>query len=205
MDKRIKKLKQQHEIKKSEINKKLQEFEKSGKKNAEDLFVELCFCLCTPLSKAERVIQIINPKNKDILLKKSQKELEKLLRRHVRFHKNKSKYIIEARKVLKNLKKLSKNPDKARDFLVENVKGLSFKEASHFLRNTGYNGLAIIDGHILNCLKEHGVLKTNDRPKNKKEYLKMENKIKEFSKKTKIPVDELDLLFWSNKTGKVLK
>lgn len=202
---KIKALKKQYKEKKFEINKKLCEFKKIGKKDAEDLFIELCYCLCTPLSKAERVIQVINFKNKNILLKKGKKELENLLRRHVRFHKNKSKYIIEAREFLKNLKNLSKNPDEARDFLVENVKGLSFKEASHFLRNIGYGGLAIIDGHILNCLKECGVLKSNKRPKNKKEYLEIEDKIKEFAKKTKIPVDELDLLFWSNKTGKVLK
>ena len=202
---KIKILKKQYENKSSEIKERLNEFKKTGKKEAEDLFVELCFCLCTPLSKAERVIQVINFKNKNILLKKGKKELENLLRRHVRFHKNKSKYIIEARRLLKTLKKLSKNPDEARDFLVENVKGLSFKEASHFLRNIGYTGLAIIDGHILNCLKECHVLKNNKRPKNKKEYLEIENKIKEFSKKVKIPVDELDLLFWSNKTGKVLK
>ncbi|MDO8740714.1 MAG: N-glycosylase/DNA lyase [Candidatus Woesearchaeota archaeon] len=205
MEKTIKHLKKQHKNKSSEIKKRLNEFEKTGKKNIEELFVELCYCLCTPLSKAERVIQVITSQNKNVLLKKGQKELENLLIRHVRFHKNKSRYIIEARRALKNLKRLSKNPDEARDFLVENIKGLSFKEASHFLRNIGYKGLAIIDGHILNCLKEHGVLKSNKRPKNKKEYLEIENKIKGFAKKVKIPVDELDLLFWSNKTGKVLK
>ncbi|MBI2128913.1 N-glycosylase/DNA lyase [Candidatus Woesearchaeota archaeon] len=205
MEKTIKHLKKQYKDKSSEIKKRLEEFKKTGKKDVEDLFVELCYCLCTPLSKAERVIQVINSKNKTILLKKGKKELENILRRHVRFHKNKSKYIIEARRLLKRLKELSKNPDEARDFLVENIKGLSFKEASHFLRNIGYGGLAIIDGHILNCLKEHGVLKSNKRPKNKKEYLEIENKIKEFAEKARIPVDELDLLFWSNKTGKVLK
>lgn len=204
---KIRELKKQYENKKVEINKKLQEFKKAGKKEAEDLFIELCYCLCTPLSRAERVIRVINSENKNILLKKGKKELENLLRRHVRFHKNKSKYIIEARRLLKTLKKLPKNPFEAREFLIENVdvKGLSFKEASHFLRNIGYKGLAIIDGHILNCLKECCVLKTNKRPKNKKEYFEIESKIKEFAEKIKIPVDELDLLFWSNKTGKVLK
>src|SRR3989338_8115662 len=113
----VKTIKKQYEIKKSEIKGKLDEFEKTGKKCADDIFVELCYCLCTPLSKAERVIQVINSENKNSLLKKGQKELENLLRRHVRFHKNKSKYIIEATRALKTLKKLSKNPDEARDFL----------------------------------------------------------------------------------------
>jgi len=88
---------------------------------------------------------------------------------------------------------------------VQNVKGFGYKEASHFLRNIGYRGLAILDGHIIHSLHQLKVLRTDERPKSRKEYLAMEEKMKKFADKTGIDLDELDLLFWSMRTGKVLK
>ena len=38
------------------------------------------------------------------------------------------------------------------------IKGLGYKEASHFLRNIGFPGYAILDKHILNSLREMGVI-----------------------------------------------
>ena len=86
-----------------------------------------------------------------------------------------------------------------RDFFALNkgIKGLAYKEASHFLRNIGFKGYAILDKHIINSLHEFGVLKTNDKPKNAKEYLEIEQKFIDFSKDVGIGVDELDLLLWS--------
>jgi N-glycosylase/DNA lyase len=157
------------------------------------------------LSKAEKVYKIINKENKEQLLNSNRRNLSNFLKGNCRFHNNKASYIVEARNFIDYIKKLPKDGIEARDFIVQNVKGLNYKEASHFLRNIGYKNLAIIDGHILNSLKEFGVIKSNARPKNKKEYLNLENKIKDFSKDIKIPMDELDLLLWSMKTGKVLK
>jgi len=157
------------------------------------------------MSKAEKVYKVVHTGNKHILLSHDKKKVANFLRRNCRFHNNKASYIVEARKRIDELKKLSKNGVEARDFLVKNIKGLSYKEASHFLRNIGYKNLAIIDSHILNSLKELKVLRTNKRPKNREEYLKIEEKIKKFSQNIKIPMDELDLLLWSMKTGKVLK
>jgi len=39
----------------------------------------------------------------------------------------------------------------------------------------------------------------------RKAYSEMEEKLRQFSKKINIPMDELDLLFWSLETGKVFK
>lgn len=200
---KIKELKQTYEKRKNEIRKRLKEFENIQKK--EDLFIELCFCICTPMSKAERAIQVINHKNKNLLLKGDKEKIARALKKYVRFHNNKAKYIVEARKKINLLEKLPKNSLEARDFLPKNFKGLGLKESSHFLRNIGYKDLAILDVHIINCLHGLGVIKDNTRPVSKRQYEELEKKFKEFSKKVKIPLDELDLLFWSSKTGHILK
>ena len=46
-----------------------------------------------------------------------------------------------------------------------------------------------------------------DLPKNlnKKKYLEIENRMKKFAEDTGIPIDELDLLLWSEETGFVFK
>jgi len=54
-------------------------------------------------------------------------------------------------------------------------------------------------------LHEFGVLKTNEKPKNNKEYLEIEQKFIDFSKEVGIDIDELDLLLWSRKNGRILK
>ena len=106
-------------------------------------------------------------------------------------------------------KKISSFRDKneLRDFFALNkdVKGLGMKEASHFLRNIGFKGYSILDKHIINSLHEFGVLPTNDKPKNPKHYLEIEQKFIGFSKQIGIDMDELDLLLWSRKNGRILK
>ena len=197
----IRELRQLYKQRKHEIRKRLDEFKHPNKDN----FLELCFCICTPMSKAERVIQVINERNKKILLDGSSSEIANLLRGYARFHNNKARYIVEARKKKSLLKKLPKNGLEARNFLLENFKGIGLKETSHFLRNVGYNDLAILDVHIIKCLYDLKVLGSDNRPSSRKQYEQMEEQFKTFSEKVKIPLDELDLLFWSSGTGKILK
>jgi len=104
-------------------------------------------------------------------------------------------------------KKIEKfNAAAARDWLVRNVKGLGYKEASHFLRNIGLGKeLAILDVHILKNLKELGVIENIPSSLTKKRYLEIEDKMRKFSRRTKIPLAELDLLLWSLETGFVFK
>ena len=63
------------------------------------------------------------------------------------------------------------------------------KEASHFLRNIGFRGYAILDKHIMNSMREFGVLNENIKLTSKN-YLG-EQKYKDFSKKIGIDMDEL--------------
>ncbi|MFN3910047.1 MAG: DNA lyase, partial [Candidatus Anstonellaceae archaeon] len=90
--------------------------------------------------------------------------------------------------------------------LVKEIDGLGLKEASHFLRNIGMmKNLAILDRHILKCLKYYGVIKEIPKTLTKKNYLEIEKRMIEFSKKIKIEPAKIDLLFWSEQTGYVFK
>ena len=91
------------------------------------------------------------------------------------------------------------------NFFVENVKGFGYKEASHFLRNIGFKGYAILDKHILNSLIEFNIADEAKMPLNKERYKELENKLRIFSNEVGIPMDELDLLLWSRKNGRILK
>jgi len=204
-----KKLKEQYAARKKEVKNRLAEFSRNAKQMSDnDLFVELCFCICTPQSKATKVAEIINSKNAGKLLLLNQSMLAELLRKNTRFHNNKAKHIINARKYLPEIKRLNNQITDsmiAREFLVKNIKGIGYKEASHFLRNIGYRDLCIVDRHVINLMSELKVFESNTNPSTPKKYLELEQKIKDYAKKHHYDVDELDLVLWSIKTGYVFR
>ena len=85
------------------------------------------------------------------------------------------------------------------------IKGLGYKEASHFLRNIGLKGYAILDKHILRSLAELKIIDDPKPPNTRSKYLTIENSLKKLADKTGIDFDELDLVLWSLKTGEILK
>lgn len=99
------------------------------------------------------------------------------------------------------------NPIERRDWLARtrNIKGLGYKEASHFLRNIGLCGYAILDKHILRSLAELGIVESAEPPSTRTRYLETEEKLRRFARDVRIDFDELDLVLWSMKTGEVLK
>ncbi|MCD6152161.1 MAG: DNA lyase, partial [Deltaproteobacteria bacterium] len=131
----------------------------------------------------------------------------------VRFKNKKTGYIIEARRFftknnridIKSKLKGFNNIFELRDWLVQNVKGMGYKEASHFLRNIGLGeNLAILDRHILKNLKLFKVIK--EIPiLSRKRYYEVENKMRKFADKVNIPMAHLDLLLWYKETGEVFK
>jgi N-glycosylase/DNA lyase len=153
---------------------------------------------------------------KDILHTGSEKELQQRARSHrVRFWRIRPSYIVRTREYLKDacgmeLRRLLESFDcrhARRDFFAKNksVKGLGYKEASHFLRNIGFPGYAILDKHILNSLREMGVISKRMRPATQAGYLEIEKKLEAFAQEIGIDMDHLDLLLWSRKTGEILK
>lgn len=203
-----------YETRKGEIKKRLEDFRNVKELSNEKIFAELAFCLCTPQSKATTCWNAITNLVKNNLLYSGNQQQIKPFLNAVRFNENKSKYIVEARKLfldgpkvnLKNLIGSFQTPQDLREWLVENVKGFGHKEASHFLRNIGLgNGLAILDVHILRNLQKYNVIDEMPKALNKKKYLEIENKMVKFAENIGIPVDELDLLLWSEETGFIFK
>lgn len=98
-------------------------------------------------------------------------------------------------------------PLERRDWLAreKGIKGLGYKEASHYLRNIGFKGYAILDKHVLRCLAELKIIDDPKPPNTRTRYLIIEEKLKNLTAMTGIDFDELDLVLWSMKTGVVLK
>ena len=201
--------------KKDEIRDKLDILSGVWNEKEERIFAELCFCLLTPQSKAEKCLEAITSLEKTgILFKGDENEIKSYLT-GVRFKNKKARYIIKTRDYFFNGRKANfkekidpRDVNGSREFLVENIIGIGYKEASHFLRNIGLGyQLAILDRHILNNLNEYRVINEDLDKLNltRKKYLEIEEKMRGFSNKINIPMAELDLLFWSMKTGKILK
>lgn len=209
MRKLLKDLVAEYGRKRHKIKKRLKEFSslRKARNRNEDLFEELCFCLLTPQSKAVWCDRAIKELRRCNLLFRGNREAVRDKLKNVRFPNNKTEYLLAARKCSDIKKRLNINgPFKMREWLVKNIKGLGYKEASHFLRNVGLGkNLAILDVHILKNLKRYGVIKSIPSSMSKKNYIDTEGKMRDFSRKVKIPLPDLDLLFWSQETGFVFK
>lgn len=173
-------------------------------------FSELCFCILTANSKAETAINIQKELHTEGFLRKRHQSLSSCIRNNKhRFHNNKAKYIIEARK-FKNIKSIvhEKLNDldqvSVRNWVAESIKGIGYKEASHFLRNVGFFDVAILDRHILRMLSEYNYI-TLPKSLSKNHYLHIESVFSSISKELNMSPGELDLYVWYLVTGKVLK
>lgn len=208
MDNLIKTIKQ---LEKSPISKtidtRIKEFQQLNQKDNKEWFSELCFCILTANSRAQTAINIQNELTPQGFLTKNQKTLSNCIKKNKhRFHNNKAKFIIEARKH-KEIKDIITKEDKQdpREWLVKNIKGLGWKESSHFLRNTGHNNYAILDRHIINLMHEHNLIKDKPKTLTKKNYLKLEKLFNGLTEELNMTPAKLDLYMWYMKTGKVLK
>lgn len=201
--------------KKDEIERRLDEF-KSLWKNASDdeLFAELAFCLLTPQSKATVCWRAIEElRDSGILFFGSSEDIVDFLT-GVRFKYTKAKNIVSARTFFSKNSKINirgvlsqfSSPIEMREFLVANIRGMGYKEASHFLRNIGLGeSLAILDRHILKNLVSLGVIDVIPKTLTKKKYLEIEEKMRRFAKEIGIPMAHLDLVLWFKEAGLIFK
>ena len=180
----------------------------------EELFCELAFCLLTPQSSAGRCWEKVEEIScSGMLMEGSADELGEALN-PIRFRYNKGKYLAGARELftrngtmdVRGVLSAFTSASKKRDFLVDSVKGLGYKEASHFLRNVGHGDeLAILDRHILRGMAWLGII--NDEPKalTPRRYLEHEQMLAAFAGKTGIPLDHLDFVLWYRARGFIFK
>lgn len=205
-----------HEELKDQIAARLSEFkEMSVSGSEEDIFAELVFCILTPQSKAKSCDGAVRCLiDDDILMSGNDVQIAQVLKGKVRFHNNKARCIVEARRrfttkgeiAIRDIAFGFENPMGAREWLVKNIKGLGYKEAGHFLRNIGMGeDLAILDRHILKNLVVFGVIEEVPGSQSPKRYLEIEDKMKKFAENVKIPTSHLDLLLWYKETGEIFK
>ncbi len=189
------------------VDERIREFEETNKARSKRWFSELAFCILTANYSAEGGIRIQRELN-DCFFNCSIEELAWELRRmgH-RFPEARARYIVLARRYADNLKDIlvrQGTPFMMREWLVANIKGIGYKEASHFLRNVGYFDLAILDYHILDILERYGVIK-RPRTLTRKRYLEIEGVIRKLGELVGLKPGVLDLYLWYMETGKVLK
>lgn len=207
-------LKEIYGSKKEAIARRLEEFKFSYQKDDDHVFGELCFCLFTPQSKAKSCWASIEKlKANGLLYKGSADQIVKWMA-PVRFNNNKSKYVVEARRLfskegqlrVKEVLDRLPTPLEKRAWLVKNVKGYGLKEASHFLRNVGFGDeVAILDRHILKNMVKYNVIDEVPKSLTQKKYLEIEKKFIDFAHSQGIPPAHLDLLFWSEEAGEIFK
>ncbi len=210
----MKKLIETYQDIKDEIQTRLLKFKSNFKKDDTYILYELIFCLLTPQSKAKVCWNCVKEMiDKNVVFNPTYKGILSCLK-GVRFHNKKTKYILEAidkfkknnRIVIKDTLMSFNSAFDMREYLVDNIKGMGMKEASHFLRNIGFGDeLAILDRHILKNLKKYKVIDEIPKSLSKKKYLEIEEKMKNFSIKVNIPMDHLDLLFWYLETKEIFK
>jgi N-glycosylase/DNA lyase len=177
---------------------------------ADEFFYELTYCLLTPQSSAVNAGRAVDLM-KQAGVRHSAIDPLPYLRsesHYIRFHNTKAGHIVRARAEFPTIAHALSNgysSPELRAWLVRNVRGLGWKESSHFLRNIGHRNLAILDRHILRNLKVHRVIRAVPATLTRKTYLAIERKFQAFASVIGIPMDELDLLFWSHETGVILK
>jgi len=193
----------------------LQEFEELWEKGTdENIFEELSFCILTPQSKARVCFNAIDRlKDTGLLFRGSDKEIAEKIN-DVRFKNKKAAYLVKARNFFSKDGKVSmksaltqfKNIHECREWLVKNIRGLGYKEASHFLRNIGFGEkIAILDRHVLRNLKSLRVIREIPESLSRAKYLDIEKKMMSFSVQIGIPLSHLDLVLWYKETGEILK
>lgn len=206
-----------HKMRKKEIRARLDQFRKIWREGSDaQLWEELVFCIFTAGASARmgfRAVDAVRP----LLLDGDREEMTLALKNagaH-RFPVERPGYIVVTRSYLREhcdmalRKKLHSfsDPIARRDWLAQEkqIKGLGYKEASHFLRNIGLGGYAILDKHVMSCLTDLKVVDTPKPPATRARYLEMEERLKVFARKVRIDFDELDLVLWSMRSGEVLK
>jgi N-glycosylase/DNA lyase len=206
-----------HKARKNEIRKRLDQFREIWRTGSDArLWEELVFCIFTAGASARmgfRAVDAVRP----LLFHGGREDMTLALRNAAahRFPVERPGYIVVTRNYLREhcnmalRRKLQSfdDPIERRDWLAQEkqIKGLGYKEASHFLRNIGIQGHAILDKHVISCLADLKVVETRKPPGSRARYLEAEDKLKGFAREIGIDFDELDLVLWSLKTGEVLK
>ena len=201
--------------KRAPIEARLAEFRQVGTGSDAALFEELCFAILAIQSSARSSDSAVRAlAARGLLASGSEADIARFLHHRTRFHNHKAAYIVRARERffpgdtprLRNDLDSFPSSREARAWLVEEVDGFGFKEASHFLRNIGRGeDLAILDRHILRNLLRHRVIGLLPKSLTPRRYLAIEARVQDFADAIGVSLGVLDLLWWSRQTGEIFK
>jgi N-glycosylase/DNA lyase len=196
----------QHSSIQTKIQKRIKDFKDVDTSSAEELFKELTFCILTANFNSERTIPLHAALHPYFCTDTKKNLAIKLRAQGYRFPNTRATYITESVVHKKHLPRIIQEleRDERRAWLVDNITGLGYKEASHFLRNIGFDDYAIIDFHILDILERYHLIK---KPKTLtvKKYREIEAILQQLATQTHLTLAELDLYLWYLETGKILK
>lgn len=193
------------------VEDRMEEFRQVHEMDTYKWYEELVYCLLTAYASAVMGQKCVDALCLDnVLLEGSEDYIRRVLvETGHRFPNKRSEYIYNTRTLAPVIKETIQgfhDSKEARKWLVKNVKGLGWKEGSHYLRNIGIFDLAIIDRHILNNLREFELLEEDGKKGlTRKRYLAIEELLDVVAEKLRLEPGELDLYMWYRKTGKVLK
>ncbi len=189
------------------------------------LFAELAFCLLTPQSGARRCAQAVERlKKSGNLFHGGFDDICPDLN-IVRFKNNKTRYLIEAREKfwsggvsLRELLGECGDARSMRKLLVDSVRGIGFKEASHFLRNIGLGeDLAILDRHVLRVMAGLELLGSVPvvaggpgrvaipQSLSGTKYIVLEERLRKYAARAGVPMGHLDFVLFYMATGDIFK
>lgn len=208
-------IKEAHRKRGLEIETRLEEFSEVWRSGTDlRLWEEMVYCFFTGGCSAKmglRSVEAVRP----YLIDGSHETLMNALVGVHRYPRARAGYVVHSREFLEEhcgLRLRSKlvsfsDPLARRDWLVseKGIKGLGYKEASHYLRNIGFRGYAILDKHVLRCMAELKLIGEPKPPNSRNTYLSVEKTLKRFADGINIDFDEMDLVLWSMKTGEILK
>ena len=200
--------------KEDEIKDRVKEFEYArGSADDRKILDELTFCILTSAVGPKVGMKSLHA-IEDVLTDGSEQEIQKRLQ-GVHKYPEKAAYIVHTVDYLQQdyglkLRELVDSfddPEERRDFfaLNKNIKGLGLTQASHFLRNIGFKGYAVLDRNVVGMLHKLGVIESNKPPTSKKRYLEIEERMKQFANELGIEIEELDMLLWYMKRGYIPK
>jgi len=182
-----KKLRLIYEEKRDLIKARLTEFQdvldNGGDKR---IFKELVFCILTSAAGPKMGQMSVDAIN-GLLMEGSEGELYERLQ-GVHKYPERASYIVHTREYLK----------KEFDFILKDLV-LSFKgsiERRDFFAS---------NKNIMRMIYDFGLVDNPKPPTTKRSYIEVENKVKAFSDKLGIEIDDLDLLLWSVRTGHIPK
>lgn len=200
-----------------EIRARLDDFDSVWREGSDArLWEEMVYCIFTAGSSAAMGLTAVNAV-RPLLAGGTRSAITRALKKPpaYRFHNVRAAHIVTTRKFLNQTLAMRlrdrllelRDPDTRRDWLARTpeIKGLGYKESSHFLRNVGFKGYGILDKHIVRCLSELRVVDSAKPPTTRARYLETEQRMKSFATDIGINFDELDLALWSLRTGKILK